>query len=743
MIDSGPYGESNRRAMEVQTNGEPRASSLPTGPRLVLPEPRRPFLLLVFVLLAAVGSSTAVGAFGLFRLDHTAQHVSKHDVRRLVVVTHVRRLFRSELLLLEQGHQGELDHGGAELDRRLLAIEAERGALLEELAGLVAPSERGELEELRRQHGLGRRLLEQPEQPWEATVATLLAATEAHLTRVSARARTEARSSLLLLLTVSAASVVLAVVLGRAVTERTRQIQRDLADRTRQLLTVVDSAPSLLTIIAPDGRLVFLPEKASRFLGVATSRLEANPLAWMRDESRARVNAAFAEVRSTGQPSPTLDVDGIRDDSTHWHAAVSLTRLDAHAESGVLVQILDVSAQHEAERARAALEDQLRQKHRMESVGHLAGGIAHDFNNLLTAITGHASLLELDVPPGGPMRGSVEGIIAAADRAAQLTRQLLAFSRKQMLSPRPASIGEIVTRMHGLLTHTLGEDVRLTVEVAPDLRSCEVDVSQVEQVIMNLAVNARQAMPDGGSLLIEVTNLSLDEDEAACRPGARPGAFVQLAVTDTGLGMSAAVQQQAFEPFFTTKPVGQGTGLGLSVVQGVVQQQGGTISVYSEEGLGTTFRILWPAVGGKVEEHPSAPAPPPLTGGTETLLLVEDDPLVRSFATRALQRHGYRVIDAASAEDAEDVLEEHARAIQLLVTDVVLPGKSGRELAARLEVTAPDVPVIFCSGYTGRLATQGGRLPDGARFLQKPYDAASLLEQVRAALDGVPAPARA
>ena len=288
LIDSSPDGESVRQAMEVQPKDSARASALPTGPRPVLPEPRRPFLLLVFVLLAAVGSSTAVGAFGLFRLDHTAQHVSQHDVRRLVVVTHVRRLFRSELLLLEQARQGELDQRGAELDRRLQAIEAERGLLLEQLAGLVEPSERRELEELQRQHRLGRRLLEQPEQPWEATVATLLAATEAHLSRVSARARNQARSSLLLLLTVSAATAVLAVVLGRAVTQRTRQIQRDLADRSRQLLAVVDSVPSLLLVIAPDGRLEFLPEKASRFLGVATSRLEANPFAWIRDESGRR-----------------------------------------------------------------------------------------------------------------------------------------------------------------------------------------------------------------------------------------------------------------------------------------------------------------------------------------------------------------------------------------------------------------------------------------------------------------------
>jgi len=724
--------------MKVQSEeGAPR-DSFDTAPRHALLAPRRPFVLLVLVLLAAVGSSTAVGALGLFRLDRTIQHVGQHDMRRLLVVTHVRRLFRSELLLLEQERRGGFAPGDAGVEERLRAIEAERGALLDELAGLVEPSEQRELAELRRQHDLGRRLVEQGSQPWEPAIAALLAATDVHLTQVAGRARTQVWSSLLLLLTVSSGSAVLALVLGRAVTRRIRRIQRGLADRSRQLLAVVDSAPSLLTIIARDGRLAFLPEKASRFLGVAEARLAADPFAWLREESRARVSAAFAEILRSGQPSPVIEVEGVRDDATHWHASVSLTRLDSHEGSGVLVQILDVTAQHEAEQARVVLEAQLRQKQKMESVGHLAGGIAHDFNNLLTAIIGHASLLELDVPPGGPLRPSVEGILAAAHRAAELTRQLLAFSRKQVLSPRPADIGEIVTRMEGLLARTLGEDVRLTVDVAAGLWPCAVDVGQVEQVIMNLAINARQAMPDGGSLVIEVVNVSLDEEAAACRPGARPGAFVELSVSDTGVGMSAAVLQHAFEPFFTTKPVGVGTGLGLSVVQGVVQQQGGLISVYSEPGQGTTFRILWPAVEGVAEALPAPPAAAPLVGGSETVLLVEDDPLVRSFATRALQRQGFRVIDAASAEEAEAVLAEGAAAVRLLVTDVVLPGKGGRELAADLAARAPGVPVLFCSGYTGRLATLGGRLPEGARFLQKPYDAASLITAVRAALDGAP-----
>ncbi|MBN2194737.1 MAG: response regulator [Polyangiaceae bacterium] len=729
--------------MDDQSKGVESAASMVEPPHRVLLEPRRPFLLLVVVLLAAVGSSTTVGVFGLSWLDQTFRHVGEHDARRLVVVTHVRRLFRSELLLLERARKHPHGPTVERFEERRLAIEAERQAQLEELARLVEPSEQGELEELWRQHRLGRELVDQHTQPWEQVIATLLTATEAHLTQIAGQARSQTRSSLLLLLTVSAASVVFAIILGRAVTRRIRRIQQDLADRSRQLLAVVDSAPSLLTIIAPNGQLAFLPEKASRFLGVAASRLMDDPFVWLREGSRPRVVSAFAETLRFRQPFPAIEVEGIRDDSTLWHALVSLTRLDTHDDSGgVLVQILDLTARHEAEQARLALEAQVRQKHKMESVGHLAGGIAHDFNNLLTAIIGHASLLDMDVPPESPMRESVEGVLAAADRAAQLTQQLLAFSRKQVLSPRPANIGEIVTRIHGLLARTLGEDVRLSVEIASDLRLCEVDVGQVEQVVINLAVNARQAMPDGGRLVIEATNVVLDEEEAACRPGAKPGAFVQLCVSDTGVGMSAAVQQQAFEPFFTTKPVGQGTGLGLSVVQGVVQQQGGTISVYSAEGVGTTFRILWPAVEGARDDRGKPPAPPSLVGGTETILLVEDDPLVRSFATRALRRHGYRVIETECAEDAVAVLEQSAPTVELMVTDLVLPGKSGRELADELAEKAPGVPVVFCSGYTGRLATQTGRLPEGARFLQKPYDTIDLIRQVRAALDGAPAPSR-
>lgn len=726
--------------MVEQSNRAGRRATLPASPARAPHEPRRPFLLLVFVLLAAVGSSTAVGVFGLTWLDHAVRRTSQDGMRRMVVVTHVRRLFRSELLLLERAREPLPARGAARLEERALAIEAERGELLTELAGLIEPAERPTLDELWQQHRLGRRLIAQRDQPWEPAIATLLTATEANLTRVSRQARNQVRYSLIWLVTVSTTSALLALVLGRAVTRRLRLIQQALAERSQQLLTVVDSAPSLLTIVAPDGQARFLPEKASRFLGVSATRLQSDPFAWLREESRTRVTAAFAENLRSGQPSPPITVEGLREDGTPWNASISLTRLEARGGSReVLVQILDRTAQHQAEQARLALEAEIRQKHKMESVGYLAGGIAHDFNNLLTAISGHASLLEMDVPADSPMRDSVEGVLAAADRAAQLTRQLLAFSRKQVLSPRPASIGEIVTRMQDLLARTLGEDVRLWVEIAPELWLCEVDVSQVEQVVMNLAVNARQAMPDGGRLLIEVTNLKLGEEGAACRPGTKPGHFVQLCVSDTGVGMPAAVRQRVFEPFYTTKPVGQGTGLGLSVVQGVVQQQGGTITVDSEEGVGSTFRILWPAAQAAAPEHPKTTVPPPPRGGRETILLVEDDPLVRSFAVRSLRRHGYRVIDTACAEDAEALLERSAPTLQLLVTDVVLPGKSGQELAAELARWAPGVPVLFCSGYTGRLMTQSGRLPEGARFLQKPYDSSALVREVRAALDEFPA----
>jgi PAS domain S-box-containing protein len=379
------------------------------------------------------------------------------------------------------------------------------------------------------------------------------------------------------------------------------------------------------------------------------------------------------------------------------------------------------------------LEEQLRQAQKMEAVGQLAGGIAHDFNNLLTVISGYSQIVLTNLP-SGVEREQVDQIYKAGERAARLTRQLLAFSRKQVLEPRVLDLNIVVDEAGKMLRRLIGEDIILTTALASDLNAVKVDPGQIEQVIINLVVNARDAMPQGGQLTIETTNVDLDESYAKLHMEVRPGRYVLLAISDTGCGMDEATKARIFEPFFTTKGVGEGTGLGLATVYGIVKQSGGHVSVYSEVGHGTSFKIYLPIVQDTVPTGESLHGPQVSIHGNESVLLVEDEEAVRGLSRMALQMYGYTVIEARNGDDAIRICKEHPGPIHLLATDVVMPGMSGRQLAESLRSVRP-LRVLFLSGYTDDAVVRHGVLEAEADFLQKPFTPVALANKVRQILD--------
>ena len=383
---------------------------------------------------------------------------------------------------------------------------------------------------------------------------------------------------------------------------------------------------------------------------------------------------------------------------------------------------------------RKLLEEQLRQSQKMEAIGQLAGGVAHDFNNLLTAINGYSGLALQRIDDNHPLRGYLEEIKKAGDRAANLTRQLLAFGRKQILQPLPINLNDVVTDMNKMLRRLIGEDIVLTAKLDSALKRIKADPGQIEQVLVNLVVNARDAMPQGGNLTIETATVELDQDYADRHVGVVPGQFVMLAVSDTGTGMDEATQAKIFDPFFTTKEKGKGTGLGLSTVYGIVKQSGGSIWVYSERGHGTTFKVYLPQMA---IEPPRAEAivALPEPRGVETILLVEDEDVVRGLAKQILEQSGYKVLAAARGEEAIRLCLQSADPIHLVLTDVVMPETSGKEVADRLRELLPGLRVLFMSGYTDEAIVHHGVLDSNVEFIQKPFTPAALVRKVREVLD--------
>ena len=387
---------------------------------------------------------------------------------------------------------------------------------------------------------------------------------------------------------------------------------------------------------------------------------------------------------------------------------------------------------------RRVLEDQLRQSQKMEAVGRLAGGLAHDFNNLLTVIKGYSELMEGQLDPNDPLRSEVREVHRAAERAAALTRQLLAFSRQQVMAPRVLDLNQVVGNMDKLLRRLLGEDVKLFTALDPRLGRVKADPGQIEQVIMNLAVNARDAMPHGGKLTLESANAHLDDAYVREHVGSKAGDYVMLAVSDSGEGMPPEVQSRIFEPFFTTKEMGKGTGLGLSTVYGIIKQSQGYIWVYSEVGMGTTFKIYLPRVDDEAEAVPTVKIPAYAHyQGNETILLVEDEDGVRALIRQVLHKNGYTVLEARHGGEALLICERHPTQIDLLLTDVVLEQMGGPELAARLGSLRPEMKVLFMSGYTDEAIVKHGVLTPGTAFLQKPFTTDALARKVRGVLDGI------
>jgi two-component system, cell cycle sensor histidine kinase and response regulator CckA len=371
----------------------------------------------------------------------------------------------------------------------------------------------------------------------------------------------------------------------------------------------------------------------------------------------------------------------------------------------------------------------------MEAIGRLAGGVAHDFNNLLTAIIGYSELALEEPVLTDSARRDLEEIHKAAQSAAGLTRQLLAFSRRQMLQPQTLDVNDVIRRMESLLRRLIGEDVELVTRLSSTLAAVHADPTQIEQIILNLAVNARDAMPSGGRLIVETTNVVVDEDYIGQHRGATLGPHVVLAVTDTGTGMDETTRLRLFEPFFTTKERGRGTGLGLATVYGIVKQSGGSIWVYSEPGHGATFKILLPAVAGGVRERDDAFALPASRAGDETILVVDDQAEVRAIAREALVRQGYAVIDAASPRDAIALAATEPRTIHLLFTDVVMPQMSGRDLARQLTARWPHLRVVYTSGYADAAIVQDSIIAPNLAFVPKPFTARALTTKIREVLD--------
>ena len=446
---------------------------------------------------------------------------------------------------------------------------------------------------------------------------------------------------------------------------------------------------------------------------------------------------ALADFLRSAQPFKGLTAEWKRKDSITTVVRISGRSVTNGGDGGLVFELFaeDVTE-------RRVLEQQLRQSQKMEAIGRLAGGIAHDFNNLLMVISGYSEFLLERLGAEPHLRGPAQEIAGAAERASSLTRQLLAFSRKQMLAPRIVNLNDVATENIKMLTRMIGEDIDLVMVPGPNLWSVRADAGQIDQVIMNLAVNARDAMASGGKLTIETSNVTLDEDYARFHAPLPAGDYVMVAISDTGEGMDNETQSHIFEPFFTTKGT-KGTGLGLSTVYGIIKQSGGYIWVHSELGRGTTFKIYLPRVASTGQAAAQVPAPVEyrkVEPGTETILLVEDEANLRYLARQYLEKQGYKVIEAADGAVAMQIAVAHDKMIHLLLTDVIMPGMNGRELAQRICEIRPNVKVLYMSGYTENVIGHNGMLDAGVRLLQKPFTLRDLKSKVREVLDATLTP---
>jgi two-component system, cell cycle sensor histidine kinase and response regulator CckA len=522
-----------------------------------------------------------------------------------------------------------------------------------------------------------------------------------------------------------------------------RKSDRHIREQREWLQVTLSSIGDAVIATDLSRRINFMNPAAEALTGWTTAQAANQPLnevfrTLAKDADKPDENSlAQGTDIETDSPTKANQVTLItRDGTEKWISYNQSPICNQMGETtGEVLVLRDMTERRQAEEALQHTEAQLLQAQKMEAVGRLAGGVAHDFNNLLTAIIGYSQLMQSQLEPNSPMLRDLDEISKAGKRAAALTSQLLAFSRKQVLQPKVLDLNAIVANTSRMLSRLIGEDIKFRTTLDPGLKQVKADPGQMEQVLMNLAVNARDAMPDGGSLSIETANTYLDETYAEQHVDVQPGHHIMLAVSDNGCGMDTKTLAKIFEPFFTTKEQGKGTGLGLATVYGIVKQTGGHIWVYSEPDKGTTFKVYLPQVE---DEEPALPVLMPsasLPLGTETVLLAEDDLQVREFASRVLQGLGYRVLEAANGNEALQVAGQTAGAIDILLTDVVMPQIGGKNLSEKLKWERPEIKVLFLSGYTADSIVHHGVLDEGVAFLHKPFNSDDLARKVRAVLD--------
>jgi PAS domain S-box-containing protein len=520
--------------------------------------------------------------------------------------------------------------------------------------------------------------------------------------------------------------------------------------------SLLEAAPDAIVGVDAEGRIALANTRAEELFGYPREELLGQPLDLLVPDDAKHIHPTWrAQYFRNPRPRPMgvgMELAGRRKDGTEFPAEISLSALDTEEGRIVSAAVRDVTerkaAEAERERLKAQaererLEARMHQSQRLESLGQLAGGVAHDFNNLLAVILNYTIFLSEEIEraaaePGGERwaaaHGDLEQVRRAAERATELTHQLLAFGRREIVDPKPLNVTGVVHNVERLLRRTIGEHVELDIMTGARLRSVMADRGQIEQVLVNLAVNARDAMPGGGVLRIATENLDVDAEYAATRPGLEPGSYVRLTVADTGAGMDREVVERAFEPFYTTKPKGEGSGLGLATVHGIVTQAGGHIELTSEVGVGTEVTVLLPVS----EREPSTEAPRPATEpspGGETVLVVDDEEALRQLAARILTRHGYTVLVAGSGEEAIELARSHEGEIHLLLTDVVMPRMLGKEVAEQVLAVRPRIRVLYMSGYAQPVLASQGTLDDGVELMEKPFTGAGLLARLRSVLD--------
>ncbi len=514
----------------------------------------------------------------------------------------------------------------------------------------------------------------------------------------------------------------------RDITER-RRAEAELVASEERFRNLFEYAGDLIFTHDLSGLITSFNQTAERVTGYSRQEAQGMPLASLLSaEDQAALQQAM-DCLLGGQNSVKYRLDLIARNGVSCPTEVSSRLIFQDGRpAGVQSIARDI-------RERQRLESQLLQAQKMEAIGRLAGGIAHDFNNLLTVITGYTQWMLDELPPDHPLRPAATETLLAADRASALTNQLLAFSRNQVYQPEPVDLNVIVARLDRMLRRIIGEDIELSVSMAPQLGRVRADAGQLEQVLLNLVVNARDAMPGGGKLLVQTADVDVRESDSA-ETGCPPGSYVMILVADTGCGMDAKTKERIFEPFFTTKEKGKGTGLGLATVYGILSQNRGHITVESAPGQGSVFRVYLPRLAEPAGGAWAAPRETGRAAGGETILLVEDERGVRRVIREMLERHGYKVLEAADGHAAEWTFRAHDAAIDLLITDVVMPEINGRELASLLKALRPDLKVLFISGYTDDAILQNHIMSPGVSFLQKPFTPDTLARKVREVLDG-------